>query len=317
MQPQFIPAKFRLPAEFEDPTIYDGFRVDGVSFAYFAFGELEAMLVAHERQIHNWDWVMAGPGFISWNTFNDNAVDFRSVVSDMEFPAMLLYTAGNLIAFEVVTPEADPTAWQANIRVAQQQMLKAEEEKQAEAKRAQAVKDAEQGERLARVLSKIFLYPIPAQPTNEWVSPDGFHFSIDPGSFKEGHYRETDILCWWFKLTISKPLPPEIEAATRGDEYYWGETAVDTQTFNGVPVNTEDGDMVETRIRVANIVDFVDQRWHQIVNQVTGRLSQAASSAAAPAPTPTLELPLFERLYTVIYEIVEDVVANREADVEE
>ncbi len=305
MQPKFIPARFRLPPEFEDQTIYDGFRVDGVGFAYFGFTELEAMLVAHERQIHNWDWVMAGPGFIDWNTFNDHAVGFAAVGVDMP-DIKTLYTAGNLIAFEVVTSEAisDLYAWQANIRVAQQKMLKAEEEKQAEAKRAQAAKDVEQGELLARVLSRIFLYPIPAQPTNLWVSPDGFHFSIDPGSFKEGNYRETDILCWWFKLTISKPLPPEIEKATRGDEYYWGETAFDTQTFNGVPVNTEDGDMVETRIRVANIIDFVDQRWHQIVNQITARYPQAASSpeVSAPAPTPA------EALAAALYDFVRDAV---------
>lgn len=306
MQPKFIPARFRLPAEYDDPTIYPGYRVDGVGFAYFDFTVLEMMLVAHERQFHNWDWVMAGPGFIDWNTFNDNAVDFRTVASDMEFPAMLLYTAGNLIPFELVTPEAqaDLTAWQANIRVAQQQMLKAEEEKQAEAKRAQAAKDAEQGERLARVLSRIFWYPIPAQPTNEWVSPDGFHFTIDPSSFKEGNYRDTNILCWWFKLTISKPLPPEIEAVTRGDEYWWGEPAFDTQAFNAVEV---DGDLGETRVRVANIIDYVDQRWHQIVNQITQRHPQAVRGDAVPTAPPTPAEALMTALDTFVRRTIEEV----------
>lgn len=309
MQPKFIPARFRLPPEFNDPTIYQGYRVDGVSFAYFAFFELEAMLVAHERQIHNWDWVMAGPGFISWNTFNDHAIGFAALGVDMA-DIKTLYTAGNLIAFEVIDPEAqaDLTAWQANIRVAQQQMLKAEEEKQAEAKRAQAAKDAEQGALLAQVLSRIFQYPIPAQPTNLWVSPDGFHFAFKNGKCSEGIWSNTDIRAWWFKLMIWKPLPPEIEAATRDDEYFG---AFDTQAFNGVPI-TDDFFMAETRVRVANIIDYVDQRWHQIVNQITER--QRPRQAASATPTPTLELPLFERLYTVIYEIIEDVVANREAD---
>lgn len=282
MQPQFIPAKFRLPAEFEDPTIYDGFRVDGVGFAYFDFTVLEMMLVAHERQIHNWDWVMAGPGLISWNTFNELAIGFAAVGVDMP-DVQTLYTAGNLIAFEVVAPEADPTAWQANIRAAQQEALNEAAETEAEKKRVEAALNTERGARLAKVLSKIFQYPIPVLPTNEWVSPDGFHFSIDPSSFKEGNYRDTKILCWWFKLTIWKPLPPEIEAALRGDEYYcyWGGvTTSDTQAFNGVPVDTEDGDLIETRVRVANMIDFVDTHWQQAVDLVSQRQPRAVVDVA-------------------------------------
>lgn len=307
MQPKFIPARFRLPPEFEDQTIYDGFRVDGVSFAYFGFTELEAMLNTHQRVIHDWDWAMAGPSAIWWNAFNDHPVDFFPIGVDMP-DIKTLYTAGNLIAFEVVTPEAisDLYAWQANIRVAQQKVLKDAEEKRAAETADQAAKQAEQGALLAQVLSRIFLYPIAPLPTNEWVSPDGFHFAFKDGKCSEGVWSNTDIRAWWFKLSVWKPLPLQIEKAMRGDEYYSGETAFDTQAFNGVPI-TDDFNMAETRVRIANIIDFVDQRWHQIVNQITARYPQAAASPAAPAPAPTPAEALAAALYDFVRDAVERI----------
>ena len=127
----FIPARFRLPAEYNDPNIYDGFRKEGVSFAYFGFTALGAMLNTHERLLHDWEWSMIGGGGFAWHTFSEatDPVEFAPVLSDMrDFPT--LYTAGNLIAFELVT--VDPAKqWQAALRSAQLAAHKVQAEKDA------------------------------------------------------------------------------------------------------------------------------------------------------------------------------------------
>jgi hypothetical protein len=300
----FIPARFRLPAEYNDPNIYDGFRKEGVSFAYFGFTALGAMLNTHERLLHDWEWSMIGGGGFAWHTFSEatDPVEFAPVLSDMrDFPT--LYTAGNLIAFELVT--VDPAKqWQAALRSAQLAAHKVQAEKDAAEAAEKAAKEAEAGAALARVLSKLLDQPIEPLLGNEWVSPDGIGFSLDTGSFKEGPHRDTNgkVICWWFKLWVWKRLPDEV-AHFFSTEVDIPVSTAEKQAFTQVI----DADWSEAQTRVANMVDYAEQRYEDIIRRYH---KYGGRPDASNQPAPAVPLTARQKFMNALDAYITDVIAN-------
>ena len=201
---------------------------------------------------------------------------------------------------------SSPADWQKAIREAQTQFLRAAEQMNAEEARKAAEKNAADGANLAKVLSKLFGIEISPLPTNVWVSPDGIHFAFqyktdwDGGkiSFSESLPRGYDKLCWWFNLIFWKPSPEKFQNEFAGTSGFVQATSHDI-----------DGDWQGVRADIAMQIDRIHEDWEREVKRIEATLLRPQRQS-----TDTIHLGLPEQLYTVIYEIVQDVVANQYRD---
>lgn len=193
--------------------------------------------------------------------------------------------------------------WQKTIRAAQQEAQRRADEANAEEAIKQAAKDAADGAALAKVLSKLLGFEIAPLPTNEWVSPDDIHFRLrskDGSVLREMNARDTTKLCWWFELDFWMP-PPE-QYADLWFSYSMGTTGTIYANCNPI-----DGDWSPLQVDIAYQIDRVTDDWQQSVE-----MCSKLASAPARQSAETVHLGLPERLYTLIYEIVQDVVANQD-----
>lgn len=192
--------------------------------------------------------------------------------------------------------------WQQTIREAQREAQRLLDAANAEEAIKLAAKNADEGAALAKVLSKLLGFDIAPLPTNEWVSPDGIYFRLrskDGAVLRERNARDTTMLCWWFELNFWKPSP---------DQYseLWFQYSMGTTGVIYANCDPVDGDWSNWQADIAFQIDKIVDRWQQSVEQCSKLASAPARQSAE-----TVHLGLPERLYTLIYEIVQDVVANQ------